>query len=278
MPHSQQPVHPAYQPGNYSSASAAAAAPPPPGSSHAGNFLFTARPLGAEPPIPARGAPLQHPPMQHSMPAIPMQGNAAQYSPKEHHVRRSYSPPLPYGAAYSGVEGDLPASLLKAKRKRASWQQVQILNAVSEKTLFPSTDLRIALGRELRMAPRTVQIWFQNRRQLLKSQANKTSGRLGETSGEYSPHQHPQHPHLLQSNSGKSLRGARRGASNNHSGEFFGPSATSSNTSHAQNAATARLAAGDLYQQTNASLLEEDDRAAWEVFKQAVEEHGRSLH
>ena len=270
MPPSQQPL-PAYQSGTYSSA---AASPPPGAGGHGGNFLFTARPLGAEPPNPARVAPLQHPPMQQSMPAVPMQGNTAQYSSKEHHARRTYSPPLPYGAAYSGAEGDLPASMLKAKRKRASWQQVQILNAVSEKTLFPSTDLRIALGRELRMAPRTVQIWFQNRRQLLKSQA-KASGRLRDSSGGYSP---DQHPHLLQSNSGKSLRGARRGASTNHSGEFSGPSVSPSDPAHTQNVATARLAAGDLYQQTNASLLEEDDRAAWEVFRLAVEEHGRSLH
>ncbi|KAI7906840.1 uncharacterized protein BX663DRAFT_493970 [Cokeromyces recurvatus] len=57
---------------------------------------------------------------------------------------------------------------VKAKRKRASSSQLNILNRVFEQTFFPSTELRIELGRQLGMSPRTVQIWFQNKRQSLR--------------------------------------------------------------------------------------------------------------
>jgi hypothetical protein len=51
------------------------------------------------------------------------------------------------------------------KRKRATVSQTQALQKVFEKTAFPSTALREALARRLDMTPRTVQIWFQNKRQ-----------------------------------------------------------------------------------------------------------------
>ncbi|KAG0779750.1 hypothetical protein G6F29_012556 [Rhizopus arrhizus] len=59
-------------------------------------------------------------------------------------------------------ENDEP---IKAKRKRASPSQLYILNQVFQQTCFPSTELRIELGKRLGMSPRTVQIWFQNKRQ-----------------------------------------------------------------------------------------------------------------
>ncbi|KAG0763165.1 hypothetical protein G6F57_006576 [Rhizopus arrhizus] len=58
---------------------------------------------------------------------------------------------------------------VKIKRKRASPDQLQILNRVFSQTYFPSTELRRALGKELGMSPRTVQIWFQNKRQALRT-------------------------------------------------------------------------------------------------------------
>ncbi|KAJ1769288.1 hypothetical protein IW140_004287 [Coemansia sp. RSA 1813] len=54
---------------------------------------------------------------------------------------------------------------LKGKRKRASPQQLDTLNKVFSSTSFPSTEMRNRLARELGMTPRTVQIWFQNKRQ-----------------------------------------------------------------------------------------------------------------
>lgn len=54
---------------------------------------------------------------------------------------------------------------LRPKRRRASTCQVAVLNAVFAHTYFPSTDLRERLGRQLGMSARSVQIWFQNKRQ-----------------------------------------------------------------------------------------------------------------
>ncbi|KAI8377884.1 Homeodomain-like protein [Radiomyces spectabilis] len=58
---------------------------------------------------------------------------------------------------------------LKAKRKRASPSQLSVLNRVFSQTYFPSTEMRVELGKQLGMSPRTVQIWFQNRRQSLRT-------------------------------------------------------------------------------------------------------------
>lgn len=56
----------------------------------------------------------------------------------------------------------------KVKRRRATSYQLQVLNKVFEQTFFPSTQLRADLGQQLGMSPRTVQIWFQNRRQAMR--------------------------------------------------------------------------------------------------------------
>jgi hypothetical protein len=58
---------------------------------------------------------------------------------------------------------------VKAKRKRASPSQLVVLNRVFEQTFFPSTELRMELGKQLGMSPRTVQIWFQNKRQSIRT-------------------------------------------------------------------------------------------------------------
>ncbi|ORX93235.1 Homeodomain-like protein, partial [Basidiobolus meristosporus CBS 931.73] len=56
-------------------------------------------------------------------------------------------------------------SAVKPKRKRANATQLKVLNQLFQQTFFPSTELRIQLGKQLGMSPRTVQIWFQNKRQ-----------------------------------------------------------------------------------------------------------------
>ncbi|CAG8468991.1 44083_t:CDS:2 [Gigaspora margarita] len=61
------------------------------------------------------------------------------------------------------------------KRKRANANQLKVLNDVFARTFFPSTELRIQLGKELGMAPRTVQIWFQNKRQSWRSKTRGNS-------------------------------------------------------------------------------------------------------
>lgn len=67
------------------------------------------------------------------------------------------------------------SSNLKAKRKRASPTQLSVLNRVFQQTFFPSTELRIELGKQLGMSPRTVQIWFQNKRQSIRTRTRSNS-------------------------------------------------------------------------------------------------------
>ncbi|KZV69520.1 homeobox-domain-containing protein [Peniophora sp. CONT] len=67
---------------------------------------------------------------------------------------------------------------VKKKRKRADARQLEVLTAVFARTQFPSTEERIQLGEQLGMTPRTVQIWFQNRRQALRQgQPSGTRGK-----------------------------------------------------------------------------------------------------
>ncbi|KAJ1657620.1 hypothetical protein IWQ61_003014 [Dispira simplex] len=70
------------------------------------------------------------------------------------------------------------ALVLKAKRKRATTEQVQALNRVFETTSFPSTEMRKELAKQLNMTPRTVQIWFQNKRQALRMRGRDPTNKI----------------------------------------------------------------------------------------------------
>ncbi|KAK7472661.1 hypothetical protein VKT23_000774 [Stygiomarasmius scandens] len=74
---------------------------------------------------------------------------------------------------------------IKKKRKRADAAQLKILNETYARTAFPSTEERQALAKELDMSARSVQIWFQNKRQSMR-QTKQTS--VPSTSGP-NPHQ-----------------------------------------------------------------------------------------
>ncbi|KAI7868734.1 hypothetical protein BDF14DRAFT_1742243 [Spinellus fusiger] len=67
---------------------------------------------------------------------------------------------------------------VKAKRRRANAKQLEVLNRVFDRTFFPSTQMRVELGRQLGMSPRTVQIWFQNRRQAIRTRERQRLIRL----------------------------------------------------------------------------------------------------
>ncbi|KAF7730135.1 hypothetical protein EC973_002743 [Apophysomyces ossiformis] len=91
---------------------------------------------------------------------------------------------------------------LKAKRKRASPSQLSVLNKVFSQTYFPSTELRIELGKQLGMSPRTVQIWFQNKRQSLRTRGRHAAENYHQHHHHHSPptpshHQHHHHPAAL---------------------------------------------------------------------------------
>ncbi|SAL97825.1 hypothetical protein [Absidia glauca] len=79
------------------------------------------------------------------------------------------------GDPHSDSEDDDHHHRIKSKRRRASNKQLQVLNRVFQHTFFPSTQVRAQLGRQLGMSPRTVQIWFQNRRQAIRTKERRNT-------------------------------------------------------------------------------------------------------
>ncbi|KAJ1528294.1 hypothetical protein HK096_009819, partial [Nowakowskiella sp. JEL0078] len=55
--------------------------------------------------------------------------------------------------------------ITRKKRRRTTQEQLQVLEAVFLKNSMPSTEVRDRLARETSLPTRTVQVWFQNRRQ-----------------------------------------------------------------------------------------------------------------
>ncbi|KXN66082.1 homeobox-domain-containing protein [Conidiobolus coronatus NRRL 28638] len=65
-----------------------------------------------------------------------------------------------------------PKSFLP-RRKRVTTQQLQILNAVFKQNPFPSIEERFNLSERLGISARSIQIWFQNKRQTVRSFAHE---------------------------------------------------------------------------------------------------------
>ncbi|KAI8971747.1 Homeodomain-like protein, partial [Mycotypha africana] len=97
-----------------------------------------------------------------------------------HNEQFAYSPciyddaPLSSMTADQFFEDDEPVK----KRKRATPSQLHVLNSVFVRTHFPSTELRMKIGKQLGMSPRTVQIWFQNKRQSRRTKEKSSNNQL----------------------------------------------------------------------------------------------------
>ncbi|KAF9907325.1 hypothetical protein EC991_011147 [Linnemannia zychae] len=74
-----------------------------------------------------------------------------------------------------------PEDGVKAKRKRANAEQLSVLNAAFERSYFPSTEERLRLSKQTKMCPRTVQIWFQNKRQSVKARTDAMDAAVAST-------------------------------------------------------------------------------------------------
>ncbi|KAJ7902018.1 hypothetical protein B0H14DRAFT_1266202 [Mycena olivaceomarginata] len=92
------------------------------------------------------------------------------YGRSSAHAHAHVSPPTP--PPVSPIGSDEPT--VKKKRKRADAAQLRVLNETYARTAFPSTEERLALAKALDMSPRSVQIWFQNKRQSMR-QTNRQS-------------------------------------------------------------------------------------------------------
>ncbi|GJE92233.1 hypothetical protein PsYK624_083860 [Phanerochaete sordida] len=64
---------------------------------------------------------------------------------------------------------------IKKKRKRADAEQLKVLNETYNRTAFPSTEERIELAKKLGMSARSVQIWFQNKRQAMRQSSRQAA-------------------------------------------------------------------------------------------------------
>ncbi|TFL02465.1 hypothetical protein BDV98DRAFT_592151 [Pterulicium gracile] len=108
----------------------------------------------------------------HSSSAIRSSTPSRAVDPRNPSPGRS-SIPSPTSPTYPGhnhPDASLRAqeSAIKKKRRRADANQLKILNEVWERTAFPSTEERAELAKRLDMSPRSVQIWFQNKRQNMR--------------------------------------------------------------------------------------------------------------
>lgn len=73
----------------------------------------------------------------------------------------------------------------KRKRTVLTAKQHKILMKSFDYCAFPDAEQRLSLGKILGMSPRTVQIWFQNQRQKIKSQFSESrSSQNSEETGE----------------------------------------------------------------------------------------------
>ncbi|KAJ2733927.1 hypothetical protein IW152_002682 [Coemansia sp. BCRC 34962] len=77
---------------------------------------------------------------------------------------------------YTGGEGspDPSSDAYNKKRHRLRPEQTRRLLEIFEKTNKPDSEMRKVLGKQLDMTPRTVQIWFQNRRAKIKREGQAT--------------------------------------------------------------------------------------------------------
>jgi transcriptional regulator GlxA family with amidase domain len=66
-------------------------------------------------------------------------------------------------------ESDTEDGKVKPKRKRANARQLSILKQTFQQTPFPTSEVRKKLAKELGMTARSVQIWFQNQRQMARN-------------------------------------------------------------------------------------------------------------
>ncbi|KAI0699253.1 hypothetical protein BC835DRAFT_1405190 [Cytidiella melzeri] len=87
---------------------------------------------------------------------------------------------LPYARAAPVIpssydQESISEPAIKKKRKRADAEQLKVLNETYNRTAFPSTEERNDLAKKLGMSARSVQIWFQNKRQAMRQSTRQAS-------------------------------------------------------------------------------------------------------
>ncbi|KAI0063684.1 homeobox-domain-containing protein [Artomyces pyxidatus] len=119
---------------------------------------------------PPRGVPHAGPPGQHYPQMGVSHASVERTAPIRTPVQLPYARAAPVMSPVDAYDApDSAESTIKKKRKRADARQLEVLNNTYNRTAFPSTEERAALAKELDMSARSVQIWFQNKRQSMRS-------------------------------------------------------------------------------------------------------------
>jgi hypothetical protein len=87
-----------------------------------------------------------------------------------------------------GSAGDEPSASARPKRCKISREQLDVLVKSFEEEPLPNFDQRQAMAKHLGMTPRSVQIWFQNRRQRLKPTPKPAPESLTQPSASHQHH------------------------------------------------------------------------------------------
>ncbi|KAH9931118.1 homeobox-domain-containing protein [Epithele typhae] len=99
--------------------------------------------------------------------------------------------PSPYQRSMPAMTPEPPAEPIKKKRKRADPEQLKVLNETYNRTAFPSTEERMELAQKLGMSARSVQIWFQNKRQAVRQSTRQAASSAPPTTS--APQASPSH-------------------------------------------------------------------------------------
>jgi homeobox protein YOX1/YHP1 len=123
----------------------------------------------------SRGSmPVAAPASPHHHQSIPMGHSSVDRTPHPHIQVPRTSAQLPFArnapemASPVDYLSDSSEPTIKKNRKRADARQLEVLNATYNRTAFPSTEEHAALAKQLDLSVRSVQIWFQNKRQSMR--------------------------------------------------------------------------------------------------------------
>lgn len=114
------------------------------------------------------------------------------------HVEAHGPSPYARGAITNSALTQEPAPMMvneepviKKKRKRADAAQLKVLNETYARTAFPSTEERAELAKKLDMSARSVQIWFQNKRQSMRQTTRQSSTSVSTPHQPFNMSSHP---------------------------------------------------------------------------------------
>ncbi|OBZ68006.1 Homeobox protein HD-10 [Grifola frondosa] len=116
-------------------------------------------------------------PMTYDLPSGVIPGRRTSMSVDR--TRAKYDPRIRAGTRCGAYDQE--------ERKRADAEQLKVLNETYNRTAFPSTEERVELAKKLGMSARSVQIWFQNKRQAMRQSTRHAATSAPPTTNEPFP-------------------------------------------------------------------------------------------